>query len=208
MSETQLDGFEWLKDTAFPVPDKEKLSAMPCGLHRAKLEESAELLPGLVDLFESAPVEHADDWFVDVKIHMLMDGQYPCIPNWHCDNIPRRDGKTDYASADPGHLMMIWLSDSPETEVIDLPEPASCGRAVSDHKDLRHAIAAFPTRRLQPRAWYSFSQLSPHRGTRATRNGWRVFCRLTHKSIVSHRPVQSVIRRHAQVYLDAAEFAW
>lgn len=28
----------------------------------------------------------------DVKIHMLMPNQYPCIPNWHFDNVPRING--------------------------------------------------------------------------------------------------------------------
>ena len=49
---------------------------------------------------------------------------------------------------------------------------------------------------------------TPHRGTQATENVWRVFVRLTHKSITPVSPVTNYIRRHCQVYLDPTTFSW
>lgn len=205
---TKLSGFNLVKTTSFEVPSDKTLSAMSCGLHRARLSDAAGLMPQLSDLFESAPVEHESEWFVDVKIHMLMKGQYPCIPNWHCDNVPRINRQTRYDMATDDKKMFLWLSSGPLTEAIAIKEPHDAGRIVKDHDDLRTAIAGLPVKSLRPRNWYSFSQLAPHRGTQATKSGWRVFCRLTHQRIASHRPVTSVLRRHAQVYLDAKQFAW
>ena len=165
-------------------------------------------MPQLSDLFRLAPVDDPSQWFVDVKIHMLMEGQYPCIPNWHCDNVPRRDGSTRYDEATDEPLMMLWLSGGPLTEFIAIEEPHDTGKKVEDHDDLRTVLGDLPVASVKPQNWYEFSQLAPHRGVQSNQNCWRIFCRLTHAKIASHRPVNSVIRRHAQVYLDAGAFAW
>jgi hypothetical protein len=65
------------------------LQRRPCGLHRAKLTEASELIPELSDLFDSVPVGDPENWEIDIKLHMLTKGQFPCIPNWHCDNVPQ-----------------------------------------------------------------------------------------------------------------------
>lgn len=44
-------------------------------------------MPDLKPLFDSCPIK---DGVIDVKIHMLMPNQYPCIPNWHYDLVPQR----------------------------------------------------------------------------------------------------------------------
>ena len=163
-------------------------------------------MPELKYLIAAAPVRHAD-WVVDVKIHMLMAGQWPCIPNWHCDNVPRGNYGADYSKASNEHNMLLWISGEPRTEVItdEIAVEPFVG-----HDALRNALDAKQpsTSYIEPQRWYSFSQLSPHRGTVATQNTWRVFVRLTHRDVVSHRPVRSIVRRHAQVYLDSNKFVW
>jgi len=67
--------------------DAEFLQKLPCGLHRCPTEEVEEYLPEMLELVRSAPISNLDEWEVDIKIHMLMDGQYPCLPNFHCDYI-------------------------------------------------------------------------------------------------------------------------
>lgn len=151
-----------------------------------------------------------EEWEVDVKVHMLMKNQYPCIPNWHCDNVPRgTDGEVDYQRIQDWSIpMLLWVSDGPETEFLterlQLPEePAS-------HLALAEAIREHgtATERIKPQTWYSMTQRTPHRGTKAEADGWRIFVRLTHRTIAPDRPVLSYLRRHSQVYLDATTFSW
>lgn len=182
-----------------------------CGLFRAPLSKAASLLPVVSDLLDTAPITiHEKDWEVDVKIHMLFKGQYPCIPNWHCDNVPRnKEGKLDYSAIDYEAMpMYLWVSDSPTTEFLDKEYTAS--PTPKGHDEVADIIRAndLPTLRIAPKAWYSMHQDTPHRGRAATENGWRVFVRLTHKDIAPVRPVNSFIRRHCQVYLDSKTFSW
>lgn len=180
------------------------------GLFRCPLPLASELMPELASLFENAPVFAPEEWEVDVKVHMLMKNQYPCIPNWHCDNVPRgADGQVDYTAInDEAPPMLLWVSDGPETEFLstrmELPEEP--GSHLELAQAIRHLDA--PTERILPQNWYSMTQRTPHRGTKAEADGWRVFVRLTHRSIAPDRPVLSYMRRHSQVYLDATQFSW
>ena len=101
----------------------EFLQTLPCGLHRCPMDKAEKHLPEMQPLIESAPIPQSEwnQWEVDIKIHMLMKGQYPCIPNWHCDNVPRNtDGKLEYGRIDFAEpAMLIWISGSPETTFLD-----------------------------------------------------------------------------------------
>jgi hypothetical protein len=139
---------------------------------------------------------------------MLMEGQYPCIPNWHTDNVPRVDGKTRFdLIEEDAKPMYLWLSSGPATEffVYSLSVNDS---DIKSHKDIAVMAHGAKTCQLPPQQWCSMTQLTPHRGVAADCNQWRVFVRLTHKSIDSERPVMNKVRRHAQVYLDAQNFTW
>src|SRR3546814_568198 len=67
-----------------------------CGLFRAPLHLSEGLMPQMAELVRSAPVQDPQNWELDIKVHMLMPGQFPCIPNWHCDNVPRDESGLRY----------------------------------------------------------------------------------------------------------------
>lgn len=182
------------------------LESLPCGLFRVNLSEAKYLLPELWSLYESAPVENPEDWEIDVKIHMLMKNQYPCIPNWHCDNVIRNDGVLNYQETqDNNSDMFIWLSTGPTTEFLvdDLEVDA-----VNNHGDLKNLIGDNITQKIDTQQWYKFDRLSPHRGTLSKVNQWRIFARLTRKEILPCRPVISSVRRHCQVYLDSNNFTW
>lgn len=154
------------------------------GLFHCPLDYAAEVMPELEEVFESAPIPPRVDYTVDVKVHMLMPGQFPCIPNWHCDFIPRDENKNKRPElVNPEHKMFLWLSGPPLTEFAD-------GREV------------------RPREWVEFTQLDEHRGTPSEEFTWRTFIRLVPSALCPPESPDKWLRRHTQVYLDAENFEW
>ena len=190
------------------------LHDMSCGLFRAPLDIASKIMPELSEIFDSAPVENPAEWEVDVKIHMLMKVQYPCIPNWHCDNVPREEGKTRYDLIQDGvKPMYLWLSTNPTTEFLG-QDWNTKGYIPKNHSELAEFIKSSESNGLKlekvpSQTWISMDQRTPHRGTLSDKNQWRVFVRLTHNSIAPARPVANdYIRRHCQVYLNPETFSW
>lgn len=196
------------------------------GLFRASFDEAHDEMPHLSALFHQAWVllsifegKCPADYEIDVKVHMLMPNQYPCIPNWHCDNVPRGVSGTDYLEAERLNArgeppMYLWVSGTPCTkflaEPLELPVPKS-------HADLGTMIRTLDeephsnrkvTQLIKPNTFYKMGRLTPHQGTASAEHCWRVFMRLTHKSCLPARPKTQVLRRHSQVYLDSTNFGW
>lgn len=157
-----------------------------CGVHQATYEQLVMLMPDLKELLKSFP-EDVNDFTWDVKVHMLMPNQYPCIPNWHFDNVPRVNNKQDFDLVKPEKPMYLWLSGAPLTEF------RKGGKTWS----------------VEPRKWVRFTQKDEHRGTMSEDFTWRGFIRATHKDISPmNRKGGDAMRRHCQVYLDANNFSW
>lgn len=158
-----------------------------CGVHRASYNDVLTHMPDLKELLSTFP-ENADDFTWDVKVHMLMPAQYPCIPNWHYDNVPRINNKQDFDKVRTDLPMYLWLSGAPFTEFQD-----------------KEGGTYF----AEPRKWHKFTQLDKHRGTVSNDFQWRAFIRATHKDILpANLRGDSCIRRHSQVYLDVTNFTW
>jgi len=88
-------------------------SKQHCGIHRGTIGHVCEHMPDVFDMIANTfPMQEKLFQFTwDVKVHMLMPDQYPCIPNWHYDNIPRdQDGKQDW-SLIKDLPMYLWVSD-------------------------------------------------------------------------------------------------
>jgi len=191
------------------------ISSMTCGLFRANLVAAPDLMPELSKLFDSIPISLEDrhNWEVDVKIHMLQPTQFPCNSNWHCDNIIRKQNQLQYEETykkrfEPNQKMLLWISGSPETEF--LAKDLEIDFYPKTHGDLAAIMdkSEVEKMRLEPQAWYWFDRTSPHRGNESNDFCWRIFVRVTHKSITPERPKVSAIRRHAQVYMDKNSFTW
>ena len=201
------------------------LNSLSCGLFRATLKEARELMPELQALYESIPIpiDFQDQYELDLKIHMLMANQWPCIPNWHCDNVPRgENGITDYKLAEANTLkavpkMLLWVSGTPCTQFLsrDIEVP----NYPTSHSDVSNYIKALIAKEdvvddkpllthIDAQQWIEMDQVTPHRGMKSEKNQWRIFARLTHKSILPTRQQTSILRKHSQVYLDASEFSW
>jgi hypothetical protein len=137
-------------------------------------------MPDLVPLLSTFPDDpRVFTW--DIKVTMLMPRQWPCIPGWHTDNVPRVNGIQRFDLIDTALPMYCWISGAPLTQ-------------------FRHGY-------LQPETWHRFTQADEHRGTMASEFTWRCFIRATHNRIQPWKR-EGWERRHSQVYLDAEGFQW
>lgn len=162
--------------------DEEKLSTIGCGLFHCPIDDAYRLMPELSKVFDSAP--KVKNPIVDVKIHMLMPNQWPCIPNWHCDFIPRDNNKKQLLNKrDASQKMYLLLSGPPFTEFRD-------GRVI------------------KPWEWTEFTQFDEHRGIVSDKHCWRLFVRITPGSLCKPAIKENRTRKHIQVYLDASGFKW
>lgn len=168
-----------------------------CGVILCTYDETVRLMPEVKPILDELPNtdKSADFWvdkLIDVKVHMLMPGQFPCIPNWHVDFRPRgEDGKVVKGWSPDYRPMYLWLSGPPLTLY----------KGQGEQPDLP-AIA---------QTWHPFWQADLHRGQASEEHCWRCFIRVIPRDFVATHAVSSVrgtVRRHCQVYLDASSFTW
>lgn len=155
------------------------------GVHQGSVDDVVKLMPDLIPIIDTFPeIPRYYTW--DVKVHMLMPNQFPCIPNWHHDMVPRgEDGKQDYSKVQPYELMYLWVSGPP--------------------------LTLFKTEKgeveIEPQKWEAFNQLDLHRGQMSKEFCWRGFIRAVPHSIMKPKEGDK-LRRHSQVYLDSENFKW
>lgn len=151
------------------------------GVHQAPIKAVLEHMPEVWAMIVKTFPDDVEDFTWDVKVHMLMPRQYPCIPHWHTDNVPRENGIQRFDLVKPDLPMYLWLSNGPLTQ-------------------FKHGY-------ILPKRWHRFTQLDEHRGTAASEFGWRGFIRATHKDIQAPKE-GNYFRRHTQVYLDEDTYQW
>lgn len=159
-------------------------SKQHCGVHQAPYHVLKLMMPDIVPVLKTFP-DNPVMFTWDVKVHMLMPNQYPCIPNWHYDNVPRENGVQQFDKVKLHLPMYLWVSGPPLTQ-------------------FQHGF-------VQPEAWHRFTQQDIHRGSMCDSFTWRCFIRASHVDILPPKPVldnTEYLRRHSQVYLDAATFVW
>lgn len=169
-----------------------QIKQMHNGLIAATANHVAELMPAVVPLIQDffSFAEGQEDmrgitYRFDVKVHMLMPKQFPCIPGWHCDFVPRDESGTKRPEwiDNEAPPMAILLSGPPFTEWADGTQ-------------------------MQPWTWKKFDQRMLHRGTEADAFGWRLFVRAVPSRLVPHAVKKIAgLRRHSQVYIDK-DFEW
>lgn len=151
-----------------------------CGIHQAPYEKVLELMPDLSEIMATFP-DVPTDFTWDIKVHMLMPRQYPCIPHWHTDNVPRIDGIQRFDLIRLEKPMYMWISGGPLTQ-------------------FKHGF-------ILPQRWVRFNQTDEHRGTAAAEFCWRAFIRASHKDILPPK-ASDFLRRHCQVYVDEDTCQW
>ncbi len=152
-----------------------------CGMRQADYRDVIDHMPDLKAIIDTFPDDpKLFSW--DVKVHMLMPRQYPCIPHWHTDNVPRIGGVQRFEKCRLDLPMYLWVSGPPLTQ-------------------FKHGY-------VLPETWHRFTQADEHRGTMSDSFTWRGFIRATHKIIVPVINYPASLRIHSQVYLDAETYQW
>lgn len=141
---------------------------------------------------------------IDTKSVMLMPGQFPCIPGWHCDGVIRKDANSQPNLAtlndDIQHFVctlstkidlapMLYLTNSIEVEFDK--------NAVWDSVNSYIGNNTSSQKSLNSGQILQFNRSTLHRGTAAKARGWRYFFRLS----FYHMPAMNRIRNQVQVYL-------
>jgi hypothetical protein len=158
------------------------------------------------------------DFIIDSRVHMLMPGFYPCIPGWHLDDVPRtrEDGQPehDHPAYKSENIMTIigdasiteFVRGELELEDIGFKEGSVYGKWNADiNKQLSQANCRISVKKAPELALIHFPFGAFHRGTPATKNGWRFFIRANFNT--ARKPVNEM-RRQVNVYLPVPEQGW
>lgn len=149
---------------------------------------------------------------LDSRVHMLMEGWYPCVPGWHHDDVPR-NGQPDYdnMSYKSEHLMglvnghiaptLFALGECtmPKVEndiVYKIWHPLVDELVRSGDLILKAAVSG---------KYILFDWQTFHTGVKAVESGWRWFCRI---SRCTDRKPTNEIRKQVQVYLEYPFDGW
>lgn len=163
--------------------NQDYIKTLDCGIRGVEWWEININYPLIAEMILITFPDYIDDFYFDIKVHMLMPNQFPCIPNWHRDFVPRSNNKPDLSLIKPEYPLYLWLSNPPLTQFKD-------GREV------------------KPQEWIRFTQEDLHRGSESTEHIWRLFIRASHKEITPEHNKRLGKVRHSQVYLDSVNFTW
>lgn len=151
----------------------------------------------------------------DSRSHMLMPGMFPCIPGYHHDDVPRTapGGQPNYDNPayDAGHVMAI-VGDASKTEfavgTADFPAVPE-GQRVYEfwHEEVMKKLAAGELKMTEAKPGHIiyFNSRTWHRGTAATKHGWRWFGRASYNT---QRRCVNEQRMQVQVYLPVVNAGW
>lgn len=112
---------------------------------------------------------------VDVKVHDLKAGQYPCKPGWHIDH------RTNYVKPHKEIYQLLITSDVSCTEFMTNEFDSD----IELHQNIP-TPDKIETARIQPLHWYSYDNHTFHRCTKAGYNGRRILIRLCHTNTLGN----------------------
>ena len=155
-------------------------------------------------------------WIIDTRVHMLMEGWYPCIGGWHCDNIPRNtdNGQPNFKNppfvsnhtlgiVDVGTDSLTEFLTTPVT-LPDVNEDEKAYGVWSPLINEQLEDGNITSTKIESGKVISFDAFTFHRGTPAKGSGWRFFIRA-----MTDTPLEAKneIRRQVNTYLSV-ESGW
>jgi hypothetical protein len=164
---------------------------------------------------QAVPKDWLEDGIFDSRVHMLMEGWYPCIPGFHVDDAPRcdrKDGQPNHInpSYQAEHIFVI-VGDCSQTRMLDgelvLPEPED-GSGVTTYRlwdeQLNASSQGIASWAVSGQLYW-FDWQGVHRGSPATKAGWRWFGRISRGT---PRKKTNEMRKQVQVYISPINKGW
>lgn len=164
---------------------------------------------------DSLPNKDIVDYVFDSRVHMLMEGFYPCIPGWHHDDVPRStaNGQPNYINPEyhSDHILGLVNGDIcptefciGEAEMPDVDEGEVYYRVW--HERLEEFIKAGKLQVVQAAndPIIKFDAHSFHRGQQALKGGWRWFGRVSWNTDRCNNKTNE-IRKQVQVYIPSPD---
>jgi hypothetical protein len=162
----------------------------------------------------------------DSRIHMLMPNWYPAIPGWHHDDVPRPEipvgqhfltaGQPDYDNTRyfSEHILGLVNADVCPTQfatgICTMPKVED-GETVYKkwHIEVEKLLKSgqLELHEVEDRTLYQFDWKTFHTGTKAVKNGWRWFGRVS-RNTDRTKTITNEIRVNAQVYLEFPMEGW
>lgn len=166
---------------------------------------------------ESLPKElQNENTIIDSRVHMLMPNWFPCIPGFHHDDVDRNteNGQPNYKNPSyrPKHALILFSGDVCPTEFAigeaEFSNPEQHDIVYKHwHKEVIEKISKgeltsvfAPNNNI-----VYFDDRTWHQGTKALKNGWRLFIRASWET---NRKPTNEIRRQVQVYLENPMEGW
>lgn len=166
-------------------------------------------------------------WTIDTRVHMLMEGMYPCIPGWHHDDVPRTrsDKQPNYDDElRCEHAMFLLNAHVAPTKfaigVVPFSEVNSGEVAYRKwHSEVEEEIQNGGLEEIEcpDSQWVYFDDRTWHAGTMCkVPFGHRLFIRIgmhyrmiDGKKVYEQPPTRAnEIRRNAQVYMNNPMQGW
>jgi len=165
--------------------------------------------------------EMPEDWkdrelIIDSRVHMLMPNWFPCIPGWHHDDVPRSlsNGQPNYYNPEyhSKHIACVVNADICPTDFalglsdfLDIKKGEKYYKVW--HKLVEQQIqdGILKLHSIKDSVITEFNWNTWHQGTRAIKNGWRLFFRVTAQTFVKPK---NELRRQTQVYMEYPMEGW
>ncbi|PEJ48417.1 hypothetical protein [Bacillus wiedmannii] len=165
---------------------------------------------------------------VDTKVHMLMPGMCPVIPNWHSDGVPRGSELRPEAEAKakPNIFAQETMKDSrfhllvtgegcltefiQKPVTLEVPQEPSTKLYSMVNQQIREKVLTgeldvFTAQSCTP---IEFDWFDIHRGVEATKHEWRFLIRVTETDYMPPQTdLRQVMRTQQQVYVPT-NFGW
>lgn len=172
------------------------------------------------------PSDWKENVVFDSRVHMLMPNWYPAIPGWHHDDVPRPEipvgqhfltaGQPDYDNTRyfSQHILGLVNADICPTKfatgICTMPKVED-GETVYKkwHVEVEKLLknGELQLHEAEDRTLYQFDWQTFHTGTKAIKNGWRWFGRVS-RNTDRTESITNEIRVNAQVYLEFPMEGW
>ncbi len=185
--------------------------------HKDKSPITNKILDIFQDILAGTVIDNsAPNIVIDSRVNMLMPGQWPSIPGWHCDDIKRPfpGAQPDFELCDDGvqHFMVLVSNTTTPENCISGTEFIINDRIYDiNHTKVWQSLHEQcekdkdkKTRFVRERELVQFNQLAIHRASPAVKAGWRLFFRLS----LTHRKPVNEIRNQVQIYVDPNNAGW